>query len=138
MGRFFYQKGKHLIKWNVIKIPRGGGGGLSIPDLQERNFSLGQMDMALLCIKSDLWRKVIAVKYGTNHFNHKPGIRNLHASYGPWKYIDASKDMLYNHIKQVVGNARSTSFWKDHWLGGMNIQESFHGLPIVYQGRCYY
>lgn len=79
--------------------------------------------------KTALWRNFIEVKYGSSHYNTKSGRFNIHNnSHGPWKSILSTRDKVYEHVKPLVHNGRSTSFWEDEWMGNA-LQYSF---PLLY------
>lgn len=62
--------------------------------------------------KTTLWPCVILAKYGSTHFDLKPGTLSLYSSYGLWKFIDAvkAKGIVIEHINIKISRGDKTSF----------------------------
>ena len=70
----------HLVRWNMVKKPFSIG-GLGVRDLRLFNEALlGKWLWRFLNEKDNLWRKVVAIKYGTTNFGWYPS--RSRGSYG--------------------------------------------------------
>jgi hypothetical protein len=87
----------------------------------------------LLTEDNDLWKKVVAAKYGANVFGKVKLDADEYRSFGSgwWRDICRVDDGL-GWFAQVaskkVGNGRNTSFWKEVWLGESSLASRFPRL----------
>jgi len=62
----------HLVRWNIVKQPLSMG-GLGVRDLRLFNEALlEKWFWRFMNEKGNLWRKVVAIKYGTTNFGRYP------------------------------------------------------------------
>lgn len=112
--------GPHLVAWEEIYKPKRNG-GLGIRRIQEVNIALLSKWLWRSGNEHDnLWRQVIASKYGlVNAWETKSPT----SSHGVicWKGIMWLMEGFKTAIWVEVGNGRNTSFWTDTWCSNQPL-----------------
>jgi len=125
----------HLVRWNMVKQTFSIG-GLGVKDLRLFNEALlGKWLWRFLNEKGNLWREVVAIKYGTTNFGWYPSRSN--GSYGCslWRYISEGWESFFRHFSFEVGDGTTISFWHNQWNQEGLLIDLFPSLFALAQDR---
>uniref|UniRef100_A0A7C9ALA2 Reverse transcriptase domain-containing protein n=1 Tax=Opuntia streptacantha TaxID=393608 RepID=A0A7C9ALA2_OPUST len=125
----------HLVRWNMVKQPSSVG-GLGVRDLRLFNEALlGKWLWRFLNEKDNLWRKVVAIKYGTTNYGWYPS--KTSGSYGCslWRHISKCWEWFLPHFYFEVGDGTTISFWQNQWNGEGLLKDLFPSLFALAQDK---
>ena len=118
----------HLVRWNIVKQPVDKG-GLGVRDIRIFNEALlGKWLWRFLNEKGNLWRKVVASKYGVVGFGWYPSAPRGSYGFSLWRYISKGWRNFSPFFSFKVGDGSSIYFWHDRWCDDMPLREAFPGL----------
>ena len=84
--------------------------------------------------RGNLWREVVATKYGSTNFGWYPAMPN--GAYGcSWRYISKCWERFSPHFSFEVGDGTTISFWHNQWVGDGLFKDLFPSLCALAQDR---
>ena len=118
----------HLVNWKVVTQPILGG-GLGVRDLRFFNEALLRKWLwRFLNEKGNLWREVVAVKYGTSNLGWLPSSPRANYGCSLWRYISKGWESFRPHFSFEVGDGSTISFWHNCWCGDRPLKLLFLDL----------
>jgi len=118
----------HLVNWKVVTQPILGG-GLGVRDLRFFNEALLRKWLwRFLNEKGNLWREVVAVKYGTSNLGWLPSSPRANYGCSLWRYISKGWESFRPHFSFEVGDGSTISFWHNCWCGDRPLKLLFPDL----------
>ncbi|KAF7824230.1 ribonuclease H [Senna tora] len=108
----------HQVNWQTVCLPKNMG-GLGIRSLHNMNKAfLFKLAWNLLSNQNQLWVEMVANKYRFNtYLRHEIGWKASNSRL--WKDIMKIWLEFLQHVKWTIGDGRTSMFWKDKWLDGM-------------------
>lgn len=114
----------HLVAWDRVCTPKDKR-GTGLRRLQPMNIALlykwlwffGQED-------GGLWRKVVAVKYGSRE-DWNPIVPRGSYGWSPWRGIMTQLDSFKAGLAFEVGDGGRVRFWIDAWCGERPLREVY-------------
>ncbi|MCI31364.1 RNA-directed DNA polymerase (Reverse transcriptase), partial [Trifolium medium] len=106
----------HMIKWDILTLPRIGG-GLSIRNLSTMNNAcLMKMGWELKQHNDSLWCKVLRGKYGRGQLEEGNATAKVSDSF-IWKGVISAWNNITRFEEWSLGDGKSIHVWHDKWLG---------------------
>jgi hypothetical protein len=118
-------KKNHLAKWEMVCTPKKQG-GLGVLDLNCMNVALLSKWLWNIENSNGLWQEIIKAKYIKDVPLISVKVRQNDSHF--WRAILGLRDEFYKCCKKVVGNGKSTSFWKNIWCGDVSLADKFPRL----------
>jgi hypothetical protein len=109
------------VRWDAVCRPKKEG-GLSVCDLRLVNISLlAKWKWKLLSHDVELWKEVVAAKYGRDVVGKRNlGLIDVTRLGSPWWrdlcHLDKDSQWFTEAVGKKIGNGDSTSFWNDVWV----------------------
>jgi len=85
--------------------------------------------------KGNLWRKVVAIKYGTTNFGWYPSSPNRSYGCSLWRYISKGWAGFFPHFSFEVGDGTTISFWHNQWNEEGLLKDLFSSRFALAQDR---
>ncbi|KAE8691862.1 hypothetical protein F3Y22_tig00110865pilonHSYRG00168 [Hibiscus syriacus] len=125
--------GIYWIKWEQLCKPKNRG-GLGFFDLKLRNrLLLNKWPWRFGREPENLWRRVIAEKYGYDHRALVPSAPIGRNKSWIWSNItrplSQPDDPFSDHLRVVLGDGNSIDFWNDSWTDCKSLKMAF---PRIY------
>jgi hypothetical protein len=118
------------VKWDNICKPKKEA-GLGIRDLRLVNISLlSKWRWKLLSHDNELWKDVIAAKYGRECVG-VGSLGSLQVSRVASKWwrdicsLDKNSNWFADAVEKTVGDGKGTLFWSEIWVANQPLQERF-------------
>ena len=125
----------YLVRLNVVEQSLSIG-GLGLRDLRLFNEALlGKWLWRFMNKKGNLWRKVVAIKFGTTSLGWFPSSPNSSYWCSLWRYISKCWERLFPHFSFEVGDGSTISFWHNQWCGKGPLKELFPSLYVLVVDR---
>ena len=111
-------------------------GGLGVRDLRLFNEALHRKWLQrFLNEKDNLWRKVVATKYGEAGFGWFPSTTQGSYGYSLWRYISKEWEKFSPCFSFKVGDGSSICFWHDRWCDDAPLRDTFPVLFVLAKNR---
>jgi len=120
----------HLVRWNFVKqhVVQGGLGIRDVGLFSEA--LLGKWLWRFMNEKCNLWRKVVATKYGEADFGWFTSTPNGSYGYSLRSCISKGSEIFSSFFSFEVGDGSSIYFWHDQWCDGALWQKL--SLPCLF------
>ena len=117
----------HLVSWERVCVSKEKG-GLGLRKLVHLNKDLGKWVWRFARAKEEMWKRVLAAKYGQEEFGWRTKKANGAFGVGLWKEILKEADWCWNNMTLKVGKGTKIRFWKDPWCGDVELARRFPQL----------
>ena len=118
----------HFVNWEVVGADKENG-GLGLRKLALLNKALlGKWIWRFACVKDDLWKQVLGVKYGQEDFGWRTKKAKEAFGVGLWKEILKESDWCWENMAFNVGKGTKIRFWTDLWCGCTMLSQRFPHL----------
>jgi len=125
----------HLVNWHTICSLKVLG-GLGVKNMIQFNRALMGTWLWRFAVGRDaLWRKVVAIKYGSMRDGWCTKVVGGSFGIGVWKCIRRGRDVFVEHVRYEVGDGSKVLFWHDVWCGELPLKTLFSELFLIACGK---